>query len=221
MACCQVKLVDEREMGYTHLDQPKPRGQIYIGGPNVSVGYFGQEQLTAESYFTDADGVRYFATGDIGQWESNGTLKIIDRKKDLVKLSHGEYIAVGNLESKYAHCPLVDNICVVGDSEHGAPIALVAVNHAKLLELAQQMGLTGDLEAVCADSAVRKAVQKQLHHVADQNRFEKWEKVAAVQLYAEPWTPQSGLLTEAMKLKRYEIQKRFKKDIDHLYKSVP
>ena len=63
VACCQVKLVDEKEMGYTHLDKPKPRGQIMIGGPNVSVGYYEQDKLTAEAYFTDSDGVRYFATG--------------------------------------------------------------------------------------------------------------------------------------------------------------
>jgi long-chain acyl-CoA synthetase len=115
----------------------------------------------------------------------------------------------------------VDNIAVIGNSEHNAPIALIAPNHAKLLDLAKELGVSGDINAVCADDTVKKAVQKELGKVADQNRFEKWEKVAAVRLYPEPWTPANGLLTEAMKLKRFEIQKRFKADIDEMYKGVP
>lgn len=81
VGCCQILLHDEPEMGYTSADKPCPRGQICIGGPNVTQGYYGQPELTAEAYFTDKHGVRYFMTGDIGQWEPNGTLKIIDRKK--------------------------------------------------------------------------------------------------------------------------------------------
>ena len=110
---------------------------------------------------------------------------------------------------------------MIGNSEHNAPIALVAPNHAKLLALAKELGVNGDINAVCADETVKKAVQKQLVQVADQNRFEKWEKVAAVSLYPDPWTPANGLLTEAMKLKRFEIQKRFKADIDKMYQGVP
>jgi len=60
---CQVLLRDEPEMGYTNADEPKPRGQICIGGPNITLGYFGQPELTAEAYFTDKNGVRYFMTG--------------------------------------------------------------------------------------------------------------------------------------------------------------
>jgi long-chain acyl-CoA synthetase len=151
-------------------------------------------------------------------------LKIVDRLKDLVKLSHGEYIAVGNLESKYSHSPLVDNICVVGNSHHGAPIALVAPNHNALAALAEEQRLPSagkGIEELCRDPAVVKAVMKSLAQEAEQNKFEKWEKIAAVQLYPVPWTPESGLLTEAMKLKRHEINKMFKHDIDHLYKNVP
>lgn len=55
--------VAEPEMGYLHTDKPKPRGQIYIGGANITAGYFEEKEKTAEAYFTDEDGVRYFATG--------------------------------------------------------------------------------------------------------------------------------------------------------------
>ncbi len=138
-----------------------------------------------------------------------------------MKLSHGEYIALGALEAKYASAKVVENICVVADSEHGAPVALVAVNHAQLKELAQQVGVsTSSLDAACNDPKVRSAARAQLNAVATSAKFEKWEKLADVQLYAEPWTPASGLLTEAMKLKRHEIGKRFKQDIDEMYQHV-
>jgi long-chain acyl-CoA synthetase len=113
---------------------------------------------------------------------------------------------------------LVDNICVVGDSEHTAPVALVAVNHSKLLAAAQSAGINGDIDTIVNDPAVEKLVIQSLNTIASHESFEKWERVMAVKLYSEPWTPASGLLTEAMKLKRHEVNKRFKEDIDKMYK---
>jgi len=230
IACCQIKLVDEPEMGYTHLDKPHPRGQIYIGGANVTLGYYDNPELTAESFFVESaetsqtgGPLRWFATGDIGEWEENGTLKIIDRKKDLTKLKHGEYIALGNLESKYSHCPLVDNICVVGDSHHSAPVALVAVNHEKLIELANNNGIShtnNSVHALCSSPDIQRLVKVELDKVAQSNKMPKWEKLAAVHLCPEAWTPQSGLLTDAMKLKRHAVQAKYKDEIARLYKNV-
>jgi len=135
--------------------------------------------------------------------------------------SHGEYIAVGNLEAKYSHAPVVDNMCVVGDSHHGAPVALVAVNHAKLKELAAGLGQSSsNIESLCANLHVIAAVLSQLNGIASSQKLEKWERLAAVKLYSVPWTAESGLLTEAMKLKRHEINKQFKEDIHQLYKGV-
>ena len=216
--CCLL----QPDMGYHSTDHPRPRGQICIGGPNVTLGYYGEEKMTHDSYFTDSEGVRYFKTGDIGEWTEDGTLRIFDRKKDLVKLSHGEYIALGNLESKYCSSPLIDNICIVADSHHGAPAALAAVNHNNLVAMAQEMGVPDtDVEHLVNNPTIVSAVLAQLSSIASQNKFEKWEKLAAIKLYAEPWTPQAGLLTEAMKLKRHEINKQFKEDIKALYKRIP
>jgi long-chain acyl-CoA synthetase len=84
------------------------------------VGYYKDEEKTKESF---RDG--WFYTGDIGTWLPDGNLAIIDRKKNLVKLSHGEYIALESLESKYSKSSLVENICVYADSSQPYPIALV------------------------------------------------------------------------------------------------
>ena len=81
-----IKLCDWEEGNYRVTDQPNPRGEIYIGGPNVAAGYYKNQEKTKEEFFTDAEGRRWFKTGDIGQFEHDGTLRIVDRKKDLVKL---------------------------------------------------------------------------------------------------------------------------------------
>lgn len=72
-------------------DTPNPRGEVWIAGPCLASGYFANEELTKESFFTDPDdGRTWFKTGDIGEWHADGVLKIVGRKKSILKLSHGE-----------------------------------------------------------------------------------------------------------------------------------
>jgi long-chain acyl-CoA synthetase len=127
---------------------------------------------------------------------------------------------VGNLEAKYAHAPIVGNVCVVADSHHNTPVALVAVNGAGLKQLAAATGMAEDAPAneLCDEPAIVAAALVQLNGVAGKQKLEKWERLAAVKLYAAPWTSEDGLLTEALKIKRHEINKRFKDDIAALYR---
>ena len=81
---------------------------------NIS-GYFKNDKLTEENFFTEG-GKRWFRTGDVGELFEDGTVRIIDRKKDLVKLQLGEYVSLGKVESQLKTHPLVENICVYGDS---------------------------------------------------------------------------------------------------------
>ena len=160
------------------------------------------------------DALTWFHSGDIGQWREDGTLAIIDRKKDLVKLAHGEYIALGNLESIYSHSPLVQNICIYADADHQRPIAIVVPNKSGLPHSASTSG------NALQSAAVKEAVVADLNKYAAQKKLEKWERIAAVYLTDDEWTPQSGLLTEAMKLKRHEIKKKYAKQIEETYKEV-
>jgi long-chain acyl-CoA synthetase len=88
-ACIEIKLVDFPEAGYYSHAQP-PQGEIWIRGTAVLEGYYNDEQQTAEALTSDG----WLKTGDIGEWDKNGHLKIIDRKKNLVKTMNGEYIAL-------------------------------------------------------------------------------------------------------------------------------
>nr|GME19629.1 long chain acyl-CoA synthetase 9, chloroplastic [Ipomoea batatas] len=98
LPCSYIKLIDWPEGGYRITDSPMPRGEIVVGGPNVTIGYFKNEEKTKEVYKVDERGMRWFYTGDIGQFHGDGCLEIIDRKKDIVKLQHGEYVSLGKVQ---------------------------------------------------------------------------------------------------------------------------
>ncbi|KAJ7416588.1 long-chain-fatty-acid--CoA ligase 3 [Pitangus sulphuratus] len=97
--------------GYYNTDKPYPRGEILIGGQNVTAGYYKNEARTKKDFTVDENGQRWLHTGDIGEFHHDGCLKIIDRKKDLVKLQAGEYVSLGKVEAALKNLPLVDNIC--------------------------------------------------------------------------------------------------------------
>jgi long-chain acyl-CoA synthetase len=126
-----LRLVDWLDGGYRCTDKPNPRGEIYIGGDNVSLGYYNMPEKTKED-FHHIDGVRYFATGDIGEILPNGVLKIVDRKKDLVKLQSGEYVSLGKVESVLKLMPYIDNCCVYANSLKHTCVCLICPNVLKI-----------------------------------------------------------------------------------------
>jgi len=106
---------------------------MLIRGPSVSVGYYKNEQKTREEWTPD----NWFKTGDIGLLHPNGSFSIIDRKKNLVKPPHGEYIAPERLESIYKNSPFVDNIMVYASNKHNDLIAFVMPNKKKTSRLGE------------------------------------------------------------------------------------
>lgn len=114
---CDIKLVDVTEMKYTSKDKDEngnscPRGEVCIKGPNCFTGYFAQPEQTKNTI--DEDG--WVHTGDIGTILPNGCLKIIDRKKNIFKLSQGEYILPDKIENAIVHSHYVQQVFVYGDS---------------------------------------------------------------------------------------------------------
>ncbi|PNX54586.1 long chain acyl-CoA synthetase 8-like protein, partial [Trifolium pratense] len=97
LPCGYIKLVSWEEGGYLSSDKPMPRGEVVVGGFSVTAGYFKNEDKTNEVFRVDEKGLRWFYTGDIGRFHPDGCLEIIDRKKDIVKLQHGEYISLGKV----------------------------------------------------------------------------------------------------------------------------
>lgn len=93
----KIKLMDWPEGDYKTTDKPNPRGEIAVNGIGVTLGYYKLPEMTKEAFITDEKGQRWFYTGDIGEVFPDGTFKIVDRRKDLIKLQNGEYISLGKV----------------------------------------------------------------------------------------------------------------------------
>nr|GLL40420.1 long chain acyl-CoA synthetase 9, chloroplastic [Ipomoea trifida] len=220
LPCSYIKLIDWPEGGYRITDSPMPRGEIVVGGPNVTIGYFKNEEKTKEVYKVDERGMRWFYTGDIGQFHGDGCLEIIDRKKDIVKLQHGEYVSLGKVEAVLVISPYVDSIMVHADPFHSYCVALVVAAQAALEDWAAERGIQFvDFSDLCIKEETIKEVYTSLVKAAKAARLEKFEIPAKIKLLPEPWTPESGLVTAALKLKRDVIRKTFSEDLAKLYSS--
>lgn len=146
---CEIRLRDVPELGYFSTDKPYPRGEICIRGDCVALGYFKNPEKTAEDF---KDG--WFYTGDIGLWLPDGGIRIIDRKKNLIKLSHGEYVAVEYLESLYANSPFISNMFIHGNSYHEYIVAIAVPQEGYLKHWAKEKGIPGDYESLCNNPEV-------------------------------------------------------------------
>ncbi|KAJ8280358.1 hypothetical protein GJAV_G00053590 [Gymnothorax javanicus] len=217
LVCSEITLKDWEEGGYRSTDKPNPRGEILIGGPNVTMGYYKSEAQNQQDFFVDENGQRWFCTGDIGEMHPDGCLKIIDRKKDLVKLQAGEYVSLGKVEAALKNCPLVDNICAYANSDQSYVIGFVVPNQKQLLELAEQKKIRGSWEEICNSSEMEAEVLLVITETAIGAKLERFEIPRKIRLSAEPWTPETGLVTDAFKLKRKELKTHYLHDIERMY----
>lgn len=218
LPCSFVKVVDWPEGGYLTTDSPMPRGEIVIGGPNVTLGYFKNDGKTKEVYKVDERGMRWFYTGDIGQFHADGCLEIVDRKKDIVKLQHGEYVSLGKVEAALVVSLYVDNLMIHADPFHSYCVALVVASQHAVEEWASKKGVSfSDFAELCEREETIKEVHSSLVKAAKEARLEKFEIPAKIRLLPNPWTPESGLVTAALKLKRDIIRKTFSEELSKLY----
>lgn len=216
LPCNDIMLRNWEEGNYLTSNKPNPQGEVCISGANVTVGYYKNEEKTKED-FHEIKGRWWFCTGDIGEFLPDGNLKIIDRKKDLVKLSHGEYVSLAKVETRLSTNNLVDNICVYGNSLHPYLIALLVPSRKAVEGIAEKEGVKGEFPALCQSKKVNAAVLKDLQQHALKNNLEKFEVPQKLHICEEVWTPDMGLLTEAYKLKRRPIELKYKPVVDSLY----
>ncbi|KAJ7703899.1 long-chain-fatty-acid-CoA-ligase [Mycena rosella] len=222
----EIKFRDVPEAGYFSCGRQgstEERGEVCIRGPSVISGYYKRPDLNEDPTIFAADG--WMRTGDVGRWNSDGTLTLIDRIKNLVKLAGGEYIALEQLESTYKSCNFVANICVHATPEAKAPIAIIIPHEGNLRAALRSGGADGKVDStmglpeLCTQPAVAALVLKECNAVGKKSGFKAMETLSAVILTPDEWTPESGLVTAAQKIQRTVIAKKFDKEIKEAYKN--
>lgn len=155
-----IKLVDVPDMNYTSDDKdengnPLPRGEICYKGHSCFKGYFKQPQQTKECI--DEEG--WVHTGDIGVFRPNGTLKIIDRKKNIFKLSQGEYVQPEKLEDKFTQSPYITQCFIYGDSLQNNLVGIIVPDKPVIEKWAKEQGITEEWNILIKNEKVIKLVQ--------------------------------------------------------------
>jgi long-chain acyl-CoA synthetase len=178
-------------------------GEILCKGPNVMMGYYKDETLTKEAI---VDG--YFHTGDIGEIDADGFLRITDRKKEMFKTSGGKYIAPQLLENAMKQSRFIEQIMVIGDGQK-MPAAFIQPNFEFLKEWAKlhktDIGTTN--EEIITNPEVIKRIKQEVDTVNE--KFGNWEKIKKFELTPDLWTVPAGHLTPTMKLKRKVVMEKY------------
>lgn len=215
----KVKLVDVPEMNYTSttlLDgQASPSGEICVKGPIVFKGYFKKPEETSKAI--DSEG--WLHTGDVGRiMPSNSGLKIVDRVKEIFKLSQGEYIAPSKLESIYGKSKYVLQVMIYGSSIDNFIIAIIVPNKPNLTEFLQSKGKNVvNVEDFYADEELIGEIKSNLNALAAENNLTGIEKARDVVLSSIEFTPDNGCLTPTLKLVRRKVEEYHREQIERIY----
>lgn len=202
------KLIDGVEVKIAH------DGEILVKGPNVMQGYYKDPDKTAEVL---KEG--YFHTGDIGELDNEGFLKITDRKKEMFKTSGGKYVAPQLLENRFKQSRFIEQIMVIGEGEK-MPAALVQPNFEFVYEWAQKKGISiGENDDITTNKQVLERFQQEVDEANES--FAKWEKVKQFRLTPDVWSIDDGHLTPTMKLRRKIIKGMYKELYEDIYGHKP
>jgi len=185
-------------------------GEILVKGPNVMLGYYKDPEKTA-SVMTGA----YFHTGDKGEIDADGFLKITGRKKEIFKTSGGKYIAPALLENEMKQSRFIEQILVIGEGQK-MPAALIQPNFKFLRDWAKRKGepVLEDNEDLISNPRIIKRIQKEINK--GNENFGKWETIKVFEMTPDTWSLENGLLTPTMKPKRDEIIRKY----IHLYNKI-
>jgi long-chain acyl-CoA synthetase len=186
-------------------------GEILCKGPNVMMGYYKDQQLTDEVIKNG-----YFHTGDIGEVDKDGFLKITDRKKEIFKTSGGKYIAPQLIENAMKQSLFIEQIMVIGDGEK-MPAAFIQPSFDFIQEWAKRKNLNvGTTPAeIAANSEVIDRVAKEVEKINE--RFGNWEKIKRFELTPDVWSIDGGHLTPTLKLKRKIVMEKYKDLYQKIY----
>ena len=186
-------------------------GEILVKGPQVMMGYYKDKELTNEVIKND-----FFHTGDIGELDQDGFLKITDRKKEMFKTSGGKYVAPQVVENAMKESFFIEQIMVIGDGEK-MPAAFIQLNFDFVKDWAKRKGFEIGINAaeIIKNPRLLSRIQEEIDHRNQQ--FGNWEKVKKFELTPDIWSIESGHLTPTMKLKRKVIKEKYASLYNRIY----
>ena len=197
LACCEVRLAED--------------GEILARGANIAQGYYRRPEATAEAW--DADG--WFHTGDIGEFDADGFLRITDRKKDLLKTSGGKYIAPQKIENLLKLQPHVSQAVVIGDNRKYC-VALITLDGEEVARWAGAHGLGVSAPAELAGHpAVRELIEGEVARV--NRELASYESIKYFRILPQDLSIETGELTPSLKVKRKVVAERYRQVIEEMY----
>jgi len=212
--CNEVKLVDVPEKNYFAKDG---KGEVCARGTNIFKGYYKDEEKTKEAL--DEDG--WLHTGDVGMWLPNGSLKIIDRKKHIFKLSQGEYIAPEKIEQILVQSVPVAQVFVYGESLKSNLVSIVVPDVETLSDWASSNGIKSkSYQDLCKNKDLAELIHQDLVALGKRKGLKSFELPKRIFLSEELFSVENNLLTPTFKARRPQIFKRYKTEIDKLYEGL-
>jgi long-chain acyl-CoA synthetase len=189
-------------------------GEILARGPTVMQGYWNHEEATRAAIDTDG----WFHTGDVGEFEPDGFLRVTDRIKDLIVTAGGKKVAPQPIEGRTQLSPFVAQAIMIGD-RRPYPTMLVVPDFERLTQWATERGITAEDRHGLCDAAVVRAFleQETLGRLQDLAQFERPKKIA---ILTQELTVETGLLTPTFKVRRKLAEQRFQDTIDALYREA-
>jgi long-chain acyl-CoA synthetase len=186
-------------------------GEILCKGPNVMMGYYKDEQLTSEVMTDD-----FFHTGDIGEFDNDGFLKITDRKKEMFKTSGGKYIAPQLIENTMKQSRFIEQIMVIGDGQK-MPAAFIQPSFDFVKEWAKihKINLGTTNTEIISSTKVIERIQEEVDQLNE--KFGNWEKIKRFELTPDVWSIEEGHLTPTLKLKRKVVMEKYKDLFNKIY----
>ena len=188
-------------------------GEILVKGPNVMMGYYKDEDKT-----NDVLSNGFFHTGDKGEVDDEGFLKITGRKKEMFKTSGGKYIIPNLLEDKLKQSRFIEQVMIVGEGEK-MPAAIIQPNFEFIKDWVKRknIDLKNDQSAIVQSDIIIKRIQREVDTC--NTHFGKWEQIKRFELTPDIWSIDDGHLTPTMKMKRKVIKAMYQNLIDKIYKA--
>jgi len=245
LPCTEVKLVDtddykttdvypatkeefEKQVSFKgHFDpamagKPVERGEVCLRGHNIFQGYLKMEQEGKE--MIDEEG--WLHTGDIGQWEEDGTLRIVDRKKNIFKLAQGEYVSPEAVEQAASSTKWISQMWVYGSSFETCVVAIIVPEVTVLKTYMEEKGMTGTIAEACANPEVKAMIYDALVATCRQAKLRSFEipKDIAFETDINPmgqgFKLEDDTLTPTFKLRRPQLYKKYRTIIDKMYEEI-